>query len=693
MGHARIGVDVGGTFTDLVLLDDEGRVYFSKLSSTPERPEEAVITSIRAILHEARLNAADIAEVLHGTTVGSNTLLQKSGAKCGLITTKGFRDVLEIGRIRTPTMFDLTWDKPEPLIARRYRREVNERISSTGEVLRALDVQEILEVGAFFKAEGVESIAICFINSYANAINELRAEETLRSTFPDIWVTASISVLPEIREYERTSTTAVNAYVLPVLRSYLRRLEQGLREIGVVAPLLVSNSNGGLSTAALAQARPVFFISSGRSAGVMGALRLGEAIAERNLIVFDMGGTTASAALIQDGQVSRTNEYEFRGGISTPSRFIKAGGYLMRVPAVDVAEVGSGAGSIAYIDDGGLLHVGPVSAGAEPGPACYGIGGERATVTDANVALGILANELAGGALRLDGDLARVAIGRDLAGPLGLSVAEAAFGVRELANVNMARAIRAVTVERGVDPRDFALLAFGGSGPAHACDLARTLGINRVIFPRAPGVFTAMGMLAGNVERYFSRAFPALLHQMQPHAVSDAMGALRREAIEAMADEGYGRDRIDLQFEFDLRFRGQDSELSIAVPNELCPDHRLLLREQFLIAYKSMYGYASSDDVEMVSVRLRAVGIRRRQPDFTGFKLSQFEPQNAQVNMRRAFFDRTVGWQDVRSMNRSQFSGTEQGPLILESLDSTILIPPDAGASLDSAGNLVVALR
>ncbi|MBV9704629.1 MAG: hydantoinase/oxoprolinase family protein, partial [Methylobacteriaceae bacterium] len=464
MASARIAIDIGGTFTDLVLLDDAGRVFSRKIPSTPAHPEEAVLTGVQQIVANAGLAMSDILQVLHGTTVGSNTLLQKSGAKSGLITTKGFRDVLEIGRVRTPTMFDLNWDKPAPLVARRYRREVDERVTADGRVLKSLDEAQIIDIGTFYRAEGVESVAICFLNSYRNPENEAKAERTFRENFPEIWITSSISVLPEIREYERTSTTAVNAYVLPALRGYFRRLEQGLRDIGLSAPLLIGNSNGGLSNARLAQEKPVFFISSGRSAGVVGAGALGFAAGEDNLIVFDMGGTTASASLIHKGQLSRTSEYEFRAGISTPSRFIKAGGYLMRVPTVDVAEVGNGAGSIACADAGGLLRVGPQSAGAVPGPVCYGTGGTSPTVTDANVALGFLPSVLAGGTLELDRESARAAIERDLARPLGVSAEEAALGVREVANANMARAIKAVTVERGVDPRDFTLLAFGGSG-------------------------------------------------------------------------------------------------------------------------------------------------------------------------------------------------------------------------------------
>ncbi len=690
MAPARIGVDIGGTFTDLVLLDDSGRTFFTKVSSTPAKPEEAVLTGVREIIATAKLPTGDLTEILHGTTVGSNTLLQKVGAKCGLLTTKGFRDVLEIGRVRTPTMFDLSWEKPAPLIARRYRREIDERTTATGTILRAVDERQIIEAGRFFESECVESVAICFLNSYRNPENEERAEAAFRRHFPNIWVTASVSVLPEIREYERTSTTAVNAYVLPSLRSYFERLELGLRQIGIAAPLLISNSNGGLSSARIAQEKPVFFISSGRSAGVVGAGRLGAAVGERDLVVFDMGGTTASASLIHKGELSRTNEYEFRAGISISSRFIKAGGYLMRVPTVDVAEVGSGAGSIAYTDEGGLLHVGPLSAGADPGPVCYGIGGTRPTVTDANVILGFLPPALAGGTMTLDIDSARTAIDRDLAKPLGLSVEEAAFGVREVVNINMARTIKAVTVERGVDPRDFTILAFGGSGPVHACDLARTLGIARVLFPRAPGVFTAMGMLASNVERYFLRATPALLHELSVEEVNRKMEELRREALAAMAQEGYGEDRVDTTFELDLRFRGQDSEIPIALPARLSETNRESLREAFLTAYRGIYGYASTDAVESVNIRLRASGLSGNELDFKGGPLP--EKCAGPAASRPVFFDRDTKWRDTPVFERTTFTGRVEGPLIIQSSDTTIVIPPNATASLDGFGNVVADL-
>ncbi|GAB3629781.1 hydantoin utilization protein A [Pandoraea terrae] len=692
MASARIGVDIGGTFTDLVLLDDKGQVAFTKVSSTPAAPEEAVLTGVERILKQAGLKTDDVTEILHGTTVGSNTMLQKVGAKCGLITTKGFRDVLEIGRVRTPTMFDLTWDKPVPLVERRYRLEIDERTLASGEVDRQTPVDEVLKAGEFFKSEGVESVAICFINSYKNRENEAVALAAFQEHFPEISVTASISVLPELREYERTSTTVVNAYVLPALRTYLQRLESGLKRIGVKAPLLVSNSNGGLSSARIAQDTPVFFISSGRSAGVVGAGRLGEARHDTDLVVFDMGGTTASASLIHDGQLARTNEYEFRAGISTPSRFIKAGGYMMRVPTIDVAEVGSGAGSIAWIDAGGLLNVGPISAGAYPGPVCYGIGGDRPTVTDANAVLGFLPQRLAGGTMELNLMAARDAIGETLAKPLGISIEEAAVGIREVVNVNMARTIKAVTVERGVDPRDFTLMAFGGSGPVHACDLARTLEMKRVVFPAAPGVFTAMGMLAGAVERYFVRPFLDLLDTLDLDALALNVSGMREEAAKALADEGYTADRIQCVFELDMRFRGQDYEIPVHIPATPDESTREQLRNCFLDAYTAMYGYASNDAIECANVRLLARGIATKTLDFRDIRSAAYSAAEHNRTSRRVYFSRESGWVDTPIVPRALLDKEIIGPVILESSDTTIVIPPGWRVSTDKVGSVIASL-
>lgn len=688
---ARIGVDIGGTFTDLVLLNGAGACFSRKVPSTPPNPAEAVIAGIQLILGDSGLKPSDVSEVLHGTTVGSNTLLQKVGAKTGLITTRGFRDVLEIGRIRTPDMFDLTWDKPQPLVRRQLRREIDERIDARGKVLKAIDQDEVARVGGDLVTLGVESLAVCFINSYRNPEHELMAERVLRQHFPNLPVTTSVSVLPEQREYERTSTAVVNAYVLPVMATYLRRLRLGLQKIGVTAPLLVGNSNGGLASIEVAEAKPVFFISSGRSAGVVGAARLGETLKRGDLIVFDMGGTTASASLVQSGEIARATEYEFRDGISTPSRFIKAGGYMMSVPTIDVAEVGSGAGSIAWLDDGGLLHVGPVSAGAEPGPACYGRGGLRPTVTDANVALGLLPEQLAGGALSLDRAKARAAIEEQIAAPLGLGVDAAAAGIRDVANANMTRAIRAVTVERGVDPRDFTLLAFGGSGPLHACDLARALDIPTVLFPRMPGVFTAMGMLTGDIEHYFIRPCPGRLGTFDPAQAKTIRAALRQEAAARMRQEGFAPEESELHFSLDLRFVGQDSAIPVPLPDKLGPDCREELRRGFIARYERLYQYASSDEVESTSIRLLARGLRRNKLDFGALNLPARKSAGA-AGARQVHFGAAHGWGATPVLARDAFGGKQAGPVIIESDDSTVVIPPGITVSADKSGNLLAEL-
>ena len=691
-GGARIGVDIGGTFTDLVLSDVDGRTWFDKRASTPDRPEQAVLDGIVHLLDRAGLGPGDLLEVLHGTTVGSNTLLQKSGAVTGLITTKGFRDVLEIGRVRTPDMFDLQWDKPVPLVPRRLRREITERIAADGSMIEPLDEDELIRVGGELVAQGVQSIAICFINSFRNSDHERRAEEILRRHFPEVSVTASVSVLAEMREYERTSTVVVNAYVLPILQSYLQRLGDGLLDIGISAPLLVSDSNGGLAAAQTAKDKPVFFISSGRSAGVVGAARLGRAAKALDIVVFDMGGTTASASLVQGGQISRANEYEFRAGISVPARFIKAGGYMMRVPTVDVAEVGSGGGSIAWIDDGGLLHVGPVSAGADPGPACYGRGGDRATVSDANVVLGYLPEQLAGGDLKLDIARARAVIERDLAGPLKLSVEAAAFGVREVANANMARAIRAVSVERGIDPRDFALAAFGGSGPAHACDLASSLDITKMMLPMMPGVFTALGMLTGDVERHFLTAMPGLLPDLDLGELGKSVATLRAQAEAALGEENFARAQMRLAFSLELRFEGQDSELPILLPDDLTDVTIAWLQQSFLAAYEALYQYVAEGAVEVVNLRLLARGIRDGKLDFSKLRMIHDDEHLAPETERKVYFGREKAWLDTTVLDRRAFEGVGVGPMILESADSTVVVPPGARIEADAMGNLQIDL-
>src|SRR3954451_3695894 len=553
-GRFRIAVDIGGTFTDIALLTDAGLIHQSKISSTPADPSVAVVEGVGRLLAELAISPRAIAEVLHGTTVGSNTILQRKGAKTGLMTTRGFRDVLEIGRIRMPDMFDLTWEKPKPLVPRRHRLEVSERMAADGVPVEPLSEAGVIAAGKALVAEDIEAVAIAFINSYRNPAHELQAEAILKSHFPHLMVTTSCAVLPEMKEYERTSTTVVNAYLLAAMRNYLQKLESGLRSIGVAAPILVMTSNGGMLAAKVTCDKPVFVVASGPAGGVVGAARLGAARGETDLVVLDMGGTTAKAVIIEDGRPTMTSEYEFRDGISTSSRFIKAGGYMLKVPAIDIAEVGAGGGSIAGIDKGGLLMVGPQSAGAVPGPACYGLGSDKPTVTDANVVLGFInAASLAGGKLAIDRSLSDAAIPRHVGDPLGLPLQDAAHGIRAVANAAMARAVRTVTVERGRDPRDLTLMAFGGNGGVHAPDLARQLGIPRVVVPPMSGVFSALGMLASDIEHTALKTVSLRLDCMSVRDLQAVKEELGQQVTAKLTADGYQAGRTSFLWEADLR--------------------------------------------------------------------------------------------------------------------------------------------
>jgi N-methylhydantoinase A len=473
------------------------------------------------------------------------------------------------------------------------------------------------------------------------------------------------------------------------MRAYLESLAAGLRRLGVHAPLLVVASNGGVMGVAAAGERPVFAVGSGPAAGVVGAARLGVAAGVPSLIAFDMGGTTAKASLVEDGRVSLTSEYEFREGLSTSSRFVKAGGYMLKAPAIDVAEVGAGAGSIAWIDAGGLLRVGPESAGAVPGPACYALGGERPTVTDANVVLGLLnPAALAGGELPLDAGRAHAALRRVVAEPLGLALEEAAHGVRQVANASMARAVRSVTIERGRDPRELTLVAFGGSGPVHAVDLARALGIGRVLVPVSPGVFTAVGMLASDLEHHFVRAHAATLATLDLAAAGAVLADMAREARAALAAEG---TTGTLQAFADLRYLGQGSELTIPLgAGELTPATVAGLRDAFGKAYAAAYGYATDEDLELVNFRMVATAVRAGRLDLARAETTAAD--GGAGGTRMVSFARGQDRVPTPVVGRGAVTGPRTGPLIVESYDSTVVVPPGCAVAPDDAGNLVITI-
>ena len=691
----RIGCDIGGTFTDVVAERADGMLYINKTSTTPDDPGRAVVEAIREILRITGVAAKEVTEIVHGTTTASNTILQKVGARTGVLTTRGFRDVLEIGRIRTPTMFDLGWSKPEPLSPRRYRCEIDERVAADGSVVRGLDPQQVRQVATFFVAEGVQAVAICFLNSYANPVHELAAKLILEAEFPQLLVTASCEVLPEMKEYERTSTTVVNAYILPAMRAYLANLRRDLTAIGITAPIQVMASNGGMMGIAAASGKPVFAVSSGPAGGVTGSAHLGRVTGDTDLIVFDMGGTTAKASIIEAGLPSLTNEYEFRDGISSPSRFVKGGGYVLKVPAIDIAEVGAGGGSVAAIDAGGLLLVGPESVGAHPGPACYQLGNERPTVTDANMVLGLLnPYALAGGSLKVDPQLSNKAIERHIASGLGLSLLDAAHGIRHVANVNMARAIRAVTVERGRDPRDMTLIAFGGGGPVHAVDVARLLGIRRVIAPVMAGVFCSAGMLAADAGHDFLRSVLRRMEGCDPVALEAVAESLRRQGLVSLAAEGYPENTVTFTLKIDLRYVGQSSELTVPLRGERFDAPALdALKADFQRAYRETFGYANDEPLELVNLRLSARGRREQRLDFARIRMGG-TALAAATGSRMVSFSRNQAPVKTPVLARADMPLTPTpGPMIVESYDTTVIVPPDVLARADAVGNIILDLQ
>ncbi len=677
----RIGIDIGGTFTDVVAVGEDGRVTLCKLPSTPEDYGGAIVDGVSRVV---KGSWAEVTEVIHGTTVATNAVLSGSGARTGLITTRGFRDVLEIGRLRMPRLYDLSWEKPEPLVPRYLRLEVNERIGADGAVLEALDEESVhLAIERLVQGR-VVSVAVCLLNAYVNPSHEIRIGEMLREAGG--WaVTLSSEVLPEIKEYERTSTTVVNAYVLPVVRSYLTDLRARLQALGIDAPLRIMQSAGGVTEARTAVERPVQILESGPAAGVVAAAAMGRRIGCDDLIAFDMGGTTAKAALIEDGRISRISDYEVGGGLSVAGRLMGGGGYPVRVPCIDLAEIGAGGGSILHVDGGGALQVGPASAGADPGPVCYRRGGNRPTLTDANLLLGYLNPEgPAGSHLPLDVALARSAMREWIASRMDLGEDEAALGAHRIAVARMVRAVRAVSSERGRDPREYSLLAFGGSGPLHAVGMARALGMRRVLVPPAPGLFSAIGLVSAGLQCDLART---CLKQL-----SDTAPAELQSAYERMADEARGKlPGSTVEKIVDLRYTGQSCELAIRAPEGRWNNGTLAaLQDAFEAEHERTYGHRSeTDSVEVVTLRIRAFLPEPSLPH--GKDIAEPEGPARKPTSRRAYFGESRGWIETPVLPRRYLGDSPvRGPFIVEDYDATTLVPPNVRVHLDDRRNIVI---
>ena len=686
-GRVRVSADVGGTFTDVVLVDGRGSVWTHKVPSTPPDFERAVLDAARLLLERSGTAASEVGEVAHGTTVATNAVLERRGARTALVTTGGFRDVLELRRIRAPQIYDLFWDKPPQLVERGLRLELSERVAADGEVLRPLVEDELRTVRERLLGEEIESVAVCLLHSYAHPGHEQAVGDFLTRELPGVPVSLSHQVLPERKEYERTATTVVNAYVRPVMKGYLGALGDGLRAIGCDAPLLIMQSAGGLTPEADAAERPVFVLESGPAAGVLAAAAAAEAGGIDNVITLDMGGTTAKASMIEGGRVGYSPEYEVGSTLSAGSRLMGGGGELIRAPSLDIAEVGAGGGSIAFLDAAGGLRVGPRSAGAVPGPVCYGRGGAEPTLTDADVALGyIRPGALADGEVRIDPEAAAAVIADRIASPLGLDLPAAAEGIHRIANARTMRALRSVSTERGRDPRDFALIAFGGAGPVHAAGLASELAIATVIVPPNPGLFSAVGLLCSGVEHHEVRSCLLSGEQLTPETLAAIRGEIDAALEERFGSEGFAGEEVELLCSVDMRFKGQASEIRIELPGAIDGELIPRLSADFEEEHERLYGHRSDPDNPIEVIAVRGIG----RTGGTGLP-GRTEPAGAaaQGGERVAYFG-SHGSISTPVVARADLDDWADGPLLIDEYDSTIVVPPGARARRDDRGNLLI---
>jgi N-methylhydantoinase A len=673
----RIAVDIGGTFTDLVAVDDHGKIFRSKALTTPED----LARGIDDCLTGANIDVAGASFFVHGSTVTVNAVLERKGTRTGLITTQGFRDVYEIGRGNRPEGYNLFFKRPVPLVPRDLRLEVDERLYATGEVLKALDEQSAnVAIGAL-KAAGVESVAVCLLHSYANPVHERRLGELLHRQFPEAYVSLSHEILREFREYERTSTTVLNAYVGPIVNGYLVSLEKMLGAGGFRGAFRVMQSNGGLMSAETAKKMPVTMMESGPVAGVIAAASLGESLDCRQIISFDMGGTTAKASLIKDFHPEVTSHYYVGGYVS---------GHPMMLPVVDIVEVGNGGGSIAWIDPAGGLKVGPQSAGAAPGPACYGQGGGEPTVTDANLIVGRIDPEyFLGSGIRLQRDKAADAIAEKVAKPLGLSLEEAALGILTIANFNMSLAVRAVSVEKGYDPRDCALVPSGGGGALHAPAIARELAVPRVIIPPMPAHFSAFGMLLADLKHDYVQTFVRELSEITGGEIAGAFAILEKSACDTLREEGAAPEQIQLRRFLDMRYRGQEYTLPVPVTEDLRALSNFdAIRSRFDQLHQEHYGHsAPKEPVMMVNLRLSALGrFENRIPPASSTR----DGDRGERGRRPVIFvDKPI---PCPIYLRSGFKAGDRldGPAVIEELGATILLYPGDRMGVDEFGHLVI---
>jgi N-methylhydantoinase A len=682
----RVSVDVGGTFTDLVALDEEsGDVINIKTPSVPKNPEKGVVDAVEAFL--VGHSADSVKMIGHATTIATNALFGQIDLKLpktGLVTTAGFKDVIEIGRQRRAEVYNLFFERPPMLVKRRHRYELSERVNHRGEVETEIDEAALDSIIDKMAQAGIESVAVGFINSYANTVHEEEVKQAILDRL-NVSVTASYEISNEYREYERFSSAVVNAVLMPVIHTYIKQLETDLQNLGLTTPLYVMQSNGGLAKSNTVSQKPATIVESGPAAGVIAAAWLGEQAGVRNIISFDMGGTTAKAGIVRGRVPEVVPEYEVAGKIHM-GRLVKGSGYPVRFPFIDLAECSAGGGTIAKAVNGSLM-VGPMSAGAVPGPACYGRGGIESTITDANLLLGRLnSSKLLDGAMSIYPEEARLAY-EALGESLGIGADEAALSVIRIANSMMSTILRIVSVERGYDPRDFALVAFGGAGPMHVCALAEELEIERVVVPPNPGMFSALGLLTADLFHDYSRPLLVDIKSISALDVESLFIDMEEEGRQTLDTEGVPENRQQYQRSLDMRYRGQGFELNIGTGSPFKPESVGRALSGFHKKHTKVYGYADEDEpVEVVNAKLRVIGL------LDSPKLKEIEPSEKceARETRKAFFESDSKWHDVTVYERSALGSEVAGPAIIEQYDSTTVVYPDWSFKPDRFGNLVL---
>ena len=697
----RIGVDIGGTFTDGTLVDSStGQVTTSKVLTTPADPAEGFISAVNKLLGVNNdVDPSEIEHVVHATTVATNAIIEGKTAKTAFVTTQGFRDMLEIARQIRPSLYDLQFEKPAPLVPRQLCFEIPERLDAKGNVVTPLDEKALAKIVDQIAETGVDAIAICLLHSYRNSDHERKVGEAIKARIPDVKLSLSSEIVPEFREYLRASTTVINSAVTPIVSTYLASIIEKLHSAKVNSELLVMQSNGGVYPAQSASESPVFMVESGPAAGAVAAASLGSALGYPNVISFDMGGTTAKASLIRNGQPNITKDYSVGGAAqSGDGAFGGASGYPIRTPVVDLVEIGAGGGSVAWVDSGGALRVGPQSAGADPGPVCYGLGGKEPTITDANLILGRLdPSYFAAGEMSLDTEAAKNAIHKHCAEPLGLSIEAAAHGIIEIANTAMVNALRLVSVQRGHDPRDFILMGFGGAGPAHVVRLAEQAGIPQVLIPAEPGTTSALGLLVTDVRMESSATLIVRSDQVELSRITDEFERLENSGRLAHRSAASASGEPIFERAIEMRYWGQSFELSVPAPDRkvINADWMSDLIESFHESHNSAYGFRADDEpVELVNLRLTTVG-KIARPQLRKLDIISSDIKAAIKGQRPVYFATDSSQGDVINTtvyNRQKLPprSTFNGPAIVEEPDCTTVIQPSWSVTVDDFGNLLV---